>query len=76
MVSLGNDTPAYGPSIDNVHFADYPFLLSFYVVFEKIKHGADKADIGLSVGENCSQVLKENNFYALRTQCEVSFRLN
>lgn len=35
MVSSSEDAPAYGPSLDNIHFGDYPIRLSFYILFDR-----------------------------------------
>ncbi|CAI8322233.1 MAG: Phosphate-binding protein PstS [Opitutia bacterium UBA7350] len=78
MVSVDDDMPAYGPSVDNVHYGDYPFRLPFYVVFEKSNTERIKPILSYLLSENCSQVLDQDNFYALpdTVRSQLSFELN
>ncbi len=78
MVSTGNDTPAYGPSPDNVHYGDYPLRLPFYVVFETSNRNRIKPILAYLLSEGCSKLLQSKNFYALpdTVRSQYSFELN
>ena len=57
MISAGDGLPAYGPSVDNVHYGDYPLRLPFYGVFVIATNDRVKPRLSYLLRENCSQVL-------------------
>lgn len=78
MISTGDGLPAYGPSVDNVHYGDYPLRLPFYVVFESANKKRIKPILSYLLSENCSKVLEASDFYVLpdTVRGQYSFELN
>ncbi len=78
MISSGEGLPAYGPSVDNVHYGDYPLRLPFYVVFESANKKRIKPILSYLLSENCSKVLEASGFYVLpdTVRGQFSFELN
>ena len=78
MISSGTGLPAYGPSIDNVHYGDYPLRLPFYVVFETVNKARIKPILSYLLSENCAKLLEESDFYTLpeTVRGQFSFELN
>ena len=78
MISSGEGLPAYGPSVDNVHYGDYPLRLPFYVVFEIANKKRIKPILSYLLSENCSKVLEASGFYVLpdTVRGQYSFELN
>ncbi len=65
LISEGQNTPAYSPTPDNIHFGDYPIRLPFYVVY----HARDEAEVGpilrVLLDDGVAESLNENHFFAL-----------
>ncbi len=65
LISEEQDTPAYSPTPDNIHFGDYPVRLPFYVVY----HARDEASVApilrLLLDDAIADSLNENHFFAL-----------
>ena len=78
MISSDESLPAYGPSVDNVHYGDYPLRLPFYVVFEIANKKRIKPILSYLLSENCSKLLGESGFYVLpeTVRGQFSFELN
>ncbi|HAV14530.1 MAG TPA: hypothetical protein DCX06_13720 [Opitutae bacterium] len=65
MVSETTDSPAFGPSEDNVHYGDYPIRLAFYIVFNKRDEAKVKPVLRLLLNDTIAASLRENNLFAL-----------
>lgn len=78
MVSVSDDSPAYGPSVDNIHYGDYPLRLPFYIVFESSNKERVRLILSYLLGVNCSKLITENGFYTLpeTVRTQYSFELN
>lgn len=65
LISDAQDTPAYSPTPDNIHFGDYPIRLPFYVVY----HARDEAEVApilrVLLDDAIAESLNENYFFAL-----------
>jgi hypothetical protein len=65
LVSPTRDTPAFGPSNDNVHFGDYPIRLAFYLVHKPRDAAKLEPIIRLLLENDVATELRENNLFAL-----------
>jgi len=67
MVSLddGAESPAYGPTEDNIHLGDYPIRLGFYLVYNPRDENKLKPLLRELLGSELADVLRENRFFPL-----------
>jgi phosphate transport system substrate-binding protein len=65
MVSVVADSPAFGPTEDNVHYGDYPIRLAFYIAYYKRDYAKLKEVLRVLVGEEIAEKLRENDLFAL-----------
>lgn len=65
MISEGGDSPAYGPSPENIHLGDYPMRLAFYLVFNPRDEEKIKPILRALLGDDVAKVLNGNNLFAL-----------
>ena len=67
MVSSGDgiDSPAFGPSDDNVHYGDYPIRLAFYIAYNKRDEAKLREVVRLLLDDQVASSLRENHFLAL-----------
>lgn len=67
MVSSGSDTdtPAFGPSDDNVHYGDYPIRLAFYIVFNQRDESKLRPIIRELLDDEVATSLRANDLIAL-----------
>lgn len=65
MVSEGEDTPAFGPTEDNIHFGDYPVRLSFYIVFNPRDDDLVKDVLRGLYSEEVAEALRANHLFPL-----------
>lgn len=65
MVSPDANSPAFGPTSENVHFGDYPIRLSFYIVYKQRDQKRLEPIIGQLLGDEIALELKNNHLVAL-----------
>lgn len=65
MISEAPDSPAFGPSEDNVHYGDYPIRLAFYIAFSKRDEAKLKPVLRVLFNDDVATSLRENNLFAL-----------
>jgi len=65
MVSPDSDSPAFGPTSENVHFGDYPIRLSFYIVYKQRDEDRLEPVIGQLFGDKVASELENSNLVAL-----------
>jgi ABC-type phosphate transport system substrate-binding protein len=67
MVSDGDsdDTPAFGPSDDNVHYGDYPIRLAFYIAYNERDTAKLRPVIRELLDDEVAASLRENDLIAL-----------
>ncbi|MGJ8638584.1 MAG: PstS family phosphate ABC transporter substrate-binding protein [Opitutaceae bacterium] len=65
MISDSADSPAFGPSEDNVHYGDYPIRLAFYVIFSNRDEEKLKPVLRVLFGDEVATGLRENDLFAL-----------
>ncbi|MGJ8653321.1 MAG: PstS family phosphate ABC transporter substrate-binding protein [Opitutaceae bacterium] len=76
MVAKNSDSPAYGPSEDNVHYGDYPIRLAFHIAFNQ--RDAEKLQPVLRVlfDDATAKSLRENNLFALPDTIRRKFTID
>lgn len=76
MVAKDSDSPAFGPSEENVHYGDYPIRLAFYIAFNK--RDAEKLQPILRVlfDDDVAKSLSENNLIALPNTIRRKFTID
>lgn len=65
MVSASDETPAYGPTADNIHFGDYPIRLSFYIIFNPRDEERLHSLLRLFLDDSIASALQTNNVFPL-----------
>lgn len=65
MVSASDETPAYGPTADNIHFGDYPIRLSFYIIFNPRDEERLRSLLRLFLDDSIASALQTNNVFPL-----------
>jgi len=65
MIAESPDSPAFGPSEDNVHYGDYPIRLAFYIAYQKSNDANMKSIMRVLYSDEMANSLRENNFFAL-----------
>lgn len=61
----GVDSPAFGPSADNIHLRDYPLRLSFYIAFNPRDQDKVKKLLRFLLGSEIAEALNKNQLVAL-----------
>jgi ABC-type phosphate transport system substrate-binding protein len=65
MVSSTYDSPAFGPSEDNVHYGDYPIRLPFYIAYKARNDAKMENVLRVLFSDETAEALRENNLFAL-----------
>lgn len=65
MVSSDRDSPAYGPTIENIHFGDYPIRLGFQIVFNKRDAERVRPFLRALLSDELAAKLTESGFFPL-----------
>ena len=72
-----NDSPAYGPTVENIHVGDYPLRLPFYLAYKVRDEQKLEPIVRALLGSDVAAALNKNNFFALpenvRNQLPMSF---
>lgn len=63
--SDASDSPAYGPSPENIHVGDYPIRLAFYIAYNPRDEAKIKPVLRALLDEDIAAVLLKNNLFAL-----------
>lgn len=77
MISDGGspNSPAYGPTAENIHLGDYPIRLAFYIAYSPRDEEKVKPVLRALLEEDIAEVLNKNHLFALpatvRTQLLV-----
>ncbi len=59
------DSPAYGPTAENIHYGDYPIRLAFYIAYNPRDEEKVKPVLRALLEEEIASVLKKNHLFAL-----------
>lgn len=65
MVSPDSTSPAFGPTVDNVHFGDYPIRLAFYLLFKPRDADRIQPILRELLGDAVASGLRENDLVPL-----------
>ncbi|MGB0743577.1 MAG: PstS family phosphate ABC transporter substrate-binding protein [Opitutales bacterium] len=61
----GTQSPAFGPTLENIHLGDYPLRLSFYIVFRPDNEEKVKDVVGLLLRDEIAAALIKNKLFSL-----------
>ncbi|MEC8650094.1 MAG: substrate-binding domain-containing protein [Verrucomicrobiota bacterium] len=79
-VAKDQDSPAFEPSDDNIHFGDYPFRLSFYIVLLKSEVPNLAYIVEALLSDSVAEVLSASHFvpipYNVRQQLQMDLTLS
>lgn len=65
MISATDESPAYGPTPDNIHFGDYPIRLSFFIVFSPRNQERMEDLVRVLLDDPIAEALESNNIFPL-----------
>lgn len=65
MLSRAEGSPAYGPSLENIHVGDYPLRLSFLVIFNPRDTDKVKPVLRMLLSEEVAAALNTNMLFSL-----------
>ena len=65
FVALDNESIAYGPSIDNIYYSDYPIRLPFYIVYNKDDTEQLYPLINILLSDSVAEIIGEFDFYPI-----------
>lgn len=67
MISESDDqnSPAFGPTEDNIHLGDYPLRLSFFIAFNPRDEEKIKEVLRVLLGDDIASALNNNKLFAL-----------
>lgn len=63
--SDNEDSPAFGPTLENIHLGDYPLRLSFFVVFNPRDEEKLKKVLRTLLSDEMAAALNTNNLFSL-----------
>ena len=79
-VAKDQDSPAFEPSDDNIHFGDYPFRLSFFIVLLKSEVPNLAYVVEALLSDSVAKVLSASHFvpipYNVRQQLQMDLTLS
>lgn len=61
----GTNSPAYGPTAENIHLGDYPIRLAFYIAFSARDEEKVKPVLRALLEDEIAEVLNKNHLFAL-----------
>ena len=64
-VAQNKESIAYGPSVDNIYYSDYPIRLPFYIVFNKANLGQLFPLINLLLSDSVADIIEKSDFYPI-----------
>ena len=65
FVALDDESIAYGPSIDNIYYSDYPIRLPFYIVYNIDDSEELYPLINILLGDSVADIIGENGLYPI-----------
>ena len=78
-VAKEQNSPAFEPSDDNIHYGDYPFRLSFYIVLQKSEVPNLAHLVEALLSDSVANVLSDSHFipipYNVRQQLQMDLTL-
>ena len=65
FVAQDEESIAYGPSIDNIYYSDYPIRLPFYIVYNVSDSSRLYPLINILLSDSVADIIEENDFYPI-----------
>ena len=76
MVAEVENGPAFGPTVDNIHYGDYPIRLSFYIVFYDRDQARLKKVVRALLNDAVAARLEANDLAALPETVRRKLRID
>ena len=65
MVAVDSNSPAFGPTDDNVYYGDYPIRLPFRVIYKKDSELKLTKILRIFMSDEVTEALRENHLFVL-----------
>ena len=65
FVAQDEESIAYGPSIDNIYYSDYPIRLPFYIVYNIAETEQLYSLINVLLSDSVADIIGANDFYPI-----------
>ena len=65
FLSLGEESIAYGPSIDNIYYFDYPIRLPFYIIYNVADTEKLYPLVNILLSDSVADIIEDNDFYPI-----------
>ena len=65
LLSSSEDSPAYGPTVDNIHFGDYPVRLTFLIVGSDLDNSQKGEILRILWSEEMAAILSDSGIFPL-----------
>jgi hypothetical protein len=63
MISEDPESPAFGPTNDNIYYRDYPIRLPFQIVYKKEREAELTKTLCILLSDELTNMLRENHFF-------------
>ena len=73
MISIDSESPAFGPTNDNVYFGDYPISLPFQIVYKKDREAELSEVLRILLSDEVTEMLRENHLFVPPDALRMSF---
>lgn len=73
MVSVNPDSPAFGPTNDNVYYGDYPIRLPFQIIYKEESESELKETLRILLSDEVTEILRANHLFVLPDTIRKSF---
>ena len=65
FIAQDDESIAYGPSIDNIYYSDYPIRLPFYIVYNIAETEQLYPLINVLLSDSVADIIAKNDFYPI-----------
>jgi ABC-type phosphate transport system substrate-binding protein len=73
MISANSQSPAYGPTNDNVYYGDYPIRLSFQIIYKKDHESELVKTLRILMSDEVTESLRANHLFVPPDTIRTSF---
>ena len=73
MISTDPQSPAFGPTNDNVYYGDYPIRLPFQIVYKEERETELSEILSMLLSDKVTDVLRANHLFVLPDAIRESF---
>ena len=73
MVSADSESPAFGPTGNNIYYGDYPIRLPFQIVYKKDRESELSEALRIILSDQVTEALRKNHLFVLPDAIRDSF---